>query len=220
MERPARYTIKTVPRQSREPHKERIVAARQFDTLKLIGEEVAEFEYRPVACKKTYRVVVLRKKLVVEKGTDVVEIEHDRYFFYITNDRTTPGSEIVPGQRPLRPGEPDRPVERRCEGVGDAGGQPGASNWAYMVMAGRGLEPEDMEYADLAGARSVGGEVPIGKAFAARLEFRTFPCVAMIHVPCQIVRAAGRTVYRLLSWNPWQGVFLRLVEQLHGRQLC
>src|SRR4028118_2417645 len=31
-------------------------------------EEVAEFEYRPVACKRTYRVVVLRKKLVVEKG--------------------------------------------------------------------------------------------------------------------------------------------------------
>ena len=27
-------------------------------------------------------------------------------------------------------------------------------------------------------------------------------------------------VYRLLSWNPWQGVFLRLVERLHGRRLC
>ena len=80
LERPARYTIKTVPRQSRE----RIVAARQFDTLKLIGEEVAEFEYRPVACKKTYRVVVLRKKLVVEKG-QMWLFEHDRYFFYITN---------------------------------------------------------------------------------------------------------------------------------------
>jgi hypothetical protein len=24
----------------------------------------------------------------------------------------------------------------------------------------------------------------------------------------------------LLSWNPWQGVFLRLVERLHGRRLC
>jgi hypothetical protein len=52
-----------------------------------------------------------------------------------------------------------------------------------------------------------------------RMEFGTF-CVAMIQVPCQIVRTAGRTIYRLLSWNPWQGVFLRLVERLHGRRLC
>ena len=65
-----------------------------FDTLKLLGEEVAEFEYRPVACKKTYRVVVLRKKLVVEKG-QLWLFEPDRYFFYLTNDRTSPASEIV-----------------------------------------------------------------------------------------------------------------------------
>ncbi|HMB03339.1 MAG TPA: IS1380 family transposase, partial [Isosphaeraceae bacterium] len=94
LERPPRYTIKTVPRQARERHKERIVAQRQFETLKLIGEEVAEFEYRPVACKKAYRVVVLRKKLVVEEG-QLWLFEPDRYFFYLTNDRTTSASEIV-----------------------------------------------------------------------------------------------------------------------------
>ncbi len=68
LERPPRYEIKTVPRAARERHKERIVAERQFETLKLIGEEVAEFEYRPVACKKTYRVVVLRKLIADEHG--------------------------------------------------------------------------------------------------------------------------------------------------------
>ena len=62
--------------------------------LKLVGEEVAEFEYRPVACGKAYRVVVLRKKRVVEKG-QLWLFQPDRYFFYITNDRTTPASEIV-----------------------------------------------------------------------------------------------------------------------------
>ena len=35
---------------------------------------------------------------------------------------------------------------------------------------------------------------------------------AMIEIPCQIVRSGRRLAYRLLSWNPWQGVFLRLVE--------
>jgi hypothetical protein len=94
LERPPRYTIKTVPRQARQRHKERIVTERQFDTLKLIGEDVAEFEYRPAACKKAYRVVVLRKKLVVERG-QMWLFEPDRYFFWITNDRTTPASEIV-----------------------------------------------------------------------------------------------------------------------------
>ena len=134
LERPPRYTIKTVPRQARERHKERIVAERQFDTLKLIGEEVAEFEYRPVACKKAYRVVVLRKKLVVEKG-QLWLFEPDRYFFYITNDRTTPASEIVflANDRcdqenliaQLKGG-----VKALAMPVGDL-----VSNWAYMVMA-------------------------------------------------------------------------------------
>ena len=94
LERPPRYTIKTAPRQARERHKQQVVSQREFRTLKLLGEEVAEFAYRPVACKKAYRVIVLRKKLVVEKG-QMWLFEPDRYFFYITNDWTTPASEIV-----------------------------------------------------------------------------------------------------------------------------
>jgi hypothetical protein len=42
---------------------------------------VAEFEYRPVACEKAYRVIVLRKKLIVEKG-QMWLFEPDRFFFY------------------------------------------------------------------------------------------------------------------------------------------
>ena len=155
-----------MPRQARERHKERIVAERQFDTLKLIGEEVAEFEYRPVACKKTYRVVVLRKKLVVEKG-QLWLFEPDRYFFYITNDRTTPASEIVflANDRcdqenliaQLKGG-----VKALAMPVDDL-----VSNWAYMVMASPGVEPEGVEGPGAARAGPVGGEVPGGEAFAA-----------------------------------------------------
>ena len=42
----------------------------------------------------------------------------------------------------------------------------------------------------------------------------------MIENPCQIVRSGRRLVYRLLSWNPWQGVFLRLVERLEMAAGC
>ena len=42
---------------------------------------------------------------------------------------------------------------------------------------------------------------------------------AIIQMPCQIVKGAKRLIYRLLSWNPWQEMFLSLVERLHGRWL-
>ena len=79
-------------------------------------------------------MVVLRKKLVVEKG-QLWLFEPDRYFFYITNDRTTPASEIVflANDRcdqenliaQLKGG-----VKALAMPVGDL-----VSNWAYMVMA-------------------------------------------------------------------------------------
>jgi hypothetical protein len=218
LERPPRYTIETVPRQARERHKERIVAERQFDTLKLIGEEVAEFEYRPVACKRTYRVVVLRKKLVVEKG-QLWLFEPDRYFFWITNDRTTPASEIVFLANDRC--DQEKLIAQLKSGV-KALAMPVdslVSNWAYMVMAGLAwtlkawsalLLPEHPRWA---------AKHRTEKRSLLRMEFSTF-CVALIQVPCQIVRTARRIAYRLLSWNPWQGVFLRLVERLHGARLC
>ena len=48
-----------------------------------------------------------------------------------------------------------------------------------------------------------------------RMEFATFRA-AVIELPCQVVRGGGRLIYRLLSWNPWQGAWLRLVERLRG----
>ena len=218
LKRPARYRIKTTPRGTREDHKTPIVVARQYETIRLKGEEVAEFEYRPVACQKAYRVVVLRKRLSREKGQQVL-FEEYRYFFYITNDRTVSASDVVflANDRcdqenliaQLKGG-----VKAMAMPVGDL-----VSNWAYMVMASLAwslkawsalLLPERGRW-----SLKYGEE----KRSLLRMEFSTF-CVAMIGVPCQVVRTGRRTVYRLLSWNPWQGVFLRLVERLQGRRLC
>jgi hypothetical protein len=218
LERPPRYTIKTVPRQAPERHKERIVSERQFETLKLIGEEVAEFEYRPVACERAYRVVVLRKKLVVEKG-QLWLFQPDRYFFYITNDRTTPASEVVflANDRcdqenliaQLKGG-----VKALAMPVDDL-----VSNGAYMVMASLAWSLKAWSALVLPEGGRWAAKYRAEKRSLLRMEFTTF-CMAMIQVPCQVVRGARRIVYRLLSWNPWQGVFLRLVERLHGRRLC
>jgi hypothetical protein len=51
------------------------------------------------------------------------------------------------------------------------------------------------------------------------MEFATFRA-AVIELPCQIVRTGRRWIYRLMSWTPWQGAFLRLVERLQGCWLC
>src|SRR5208283_3699844 len=93
------------------------------------------------------------------------------------------------------------------------------SNWAYMVMASLAwslkawsalLTPVSPRHATKHEAE---------KRSLLRMEFPTF-CAAMIQMPCQIVRSGRRLIYRLLSWNPWQGVFLRLVERLQGCWLC
>ena len=94
------------------------------------------------------------------------------------------------------------------------------SNWAYMVMAQPGMEPEGLGGAVAAGgATTRGQEHRAEKRSLLRMEFPTF-CAAVIQMPCQIVRTGRRLIYRLLSWNPWQGAFLRLVERLHGCWLC
>src|SRR5687768_14705456 len=85
LRRPPRYEVRTQPRQRPDNVKERIVVARQFENLRLEGEEVAEFSYRPTACTKDYRMVVVRKNLSRQKG-EAVLFDEIRYFFYLTND--------------------------------------------------------------------------------------------------------------------------------------
>jgi hypothetical protein len=94
LERPARYQVQTSPRQRPQRVKEKIVQERAFKNIRLEGEEVAAFAYRPWACKKTYRMVVVRKNLAVEKGEQRLFDDY-RYFFYLTNDGENTPAEIV-----------------------------------------------------------------------------------------------------------------------------
>jgi Transposase DDE domain group 1 len=217
LERPAR-AIETAPRRRPERHKAEVVRQRGFETIHTAEEMVAEFAYRPTACDRDYRVVVLRKRLVTEKG-QLRLFEEYRYFFYITNDWDMAADQVVSTAN----GRCDQEnliaqlkggVRALAAPVGDL-----MSNWAYMVMASLAwslkawaalLVPESPRHA---------GKHRAEKRALLRMEFRT-SCAAVIEMPCQVVRGGHRLVYRLLSWNPWQGVFLRLVERLHGCWLC
>jgi Transposase DDE domain group 1 len=218
LERPPRYAIRTSPRQRPEPVKAEIVRERGFKTIHLLEEMVAEFDYRPVARRKSYRMIVLRKRLATDRG-QMRLFEEYRYFFSITNDREMSAEDVVFSAND-RCDQEDLVAQLKggvhalTTPVDDL-----VSNWAYLVMA------------SLAWSLKAWGAllVPVSPRHEAkhraerrtllRMEFATF-CAAFIPMPCQIVRGGRRLTYRMLSWNPWQGVFLRLVERLHGCWQC
>ena len=218
LERPARYEIQTAPRQRPEPVKPEMVKERGFKTFHLLEEMIAEFDYRPTACQRTYRMILLRKKLGIDKGQQRL-FEEYRYFFYITNDRAMTVEQVVFSANnrcdqenliaQLKNG-----VHALKTPVDDL-----ESNWAYMVMASLAWSLKAWSALMIPVSPRHAAKHKAEKRSLLRMEFATF-CAAVIQMPCQIVKSGGRLIYRLLSWNPWQGAFLRLVERLQGCWLC
>ncbi len=212
LRRPPRYSVKTKPRAKPERVKERIVVEREFKNIVLKSEEVAEFDYRPTACKKTYRMIVIRKNLSVEKGENVL-FDDIRYFFYITNDRDSSVSEVVfscnnrCNQENLIEQLKNGPCAFRAP-VDNL-----YSNWAYMLMASLAWTLKAWSALWLPETGRWKEKRRAEKRKLLRMEFRTFVNTLM-RVPCQIVKTGRRIVYRVLSWNESQPVFWRLAEVL------
>jgi hypothetical protein len=213
LHRPARYEVKTQPRRRPDKVKEAVVAARGFENQRLQSEEVAEFNYRPTACKKTYRLVVVRKRIAVDKGQKLL-FEKIEYFFYITN-------EWVP--------EPDAIVfsaNERCDQENLLAQLHGGvralhapldnldSNWAYMVMTALAWNLKAwwaLTLPEPPGRWRAKRQAE--KRWVLRLEFKAF-VNAFVRLPCQIIRTSRKLIYRLLSWNPHQPIFFRLLDAL------
>jgi hypothetical protein len=218
LERPAKYAVKTQPRSRRENVKERVVVERGFRNIRLESEDVAEFEYQPGACRRPYRVIVLRKNLSVERG-ECALFDDVRYFFYLTNDHETPANELVflANDRCAQ----EKLINQLKNGVHALRMPVGSlmSNWAYMVMASLAWTLKAWFALVLPEQGRWGEQHAAEKRTVLTMEFRTFQ-QAFIAMPCQIIRAGRRIVYRLLAWNPWQRVFLRGVEALRLPLRC
>jgi hypothetical protein len=93
------------------------------------------------------------------------------------------------------------------------------SNWAYMVMAALAWTLKAWFALRLPETGRWGAQDAADKAAVVRMEFRAFVQAFML-VPVQVVRTSRRLIVRLLAWNPWQGVFLRAVEQLGTPLRC
>lgn len=199
LKRLPKYEIKTKTRKKPERHKDQAVLEKEYKNIELKGEEIAEFEYQPGPCKKSYRMVVLKKNLSIKRGEKVL-IDDVRYFFYITNNRERKAAEIVALANERCDQEN---VIEQCKNGVNAMRLPVndlLSNWAYMVIAILAWNLKAW-YGLTMSDKKKGREV-LG------MEFRRF-LNGLILVPTQIVRSGRRIIFRLLNYNDWVPDLLR-----------
>jgi hypothetical protein len=213
-----KHVVKTQPRRRPENIKQQVVEARGFEDIRLVEEHVAEFRYRPVKCKRDYRVVVVWKDLDVFRGQKKL-FDDARCFFYLTNDEEKSAEAIVFDANDRC--DQENLLAQLKGGVRSLTAPVDSllANWAYMVMGALAWSlkawaalvlPENGRW------REVHREE---KRKLLRMDFSTFRA-AMMRIPAQIIRTGRRIVYRLLAWNPWQHVFFRLLDQLHAPLRC
>jgi hypothetical protein len=219
LKRPPKYTIKTQPRAKPQRIKERIVKQRRFKNIRLVSEEVAEMPYRPVACRTTYRLVIVRKNLRVFDPRQGRLFDDYRYFFYITNDWESTPPQIV------------LTANGRCQQENVISQLAAAralhapvdnlrSNEAYMLMTALAW--------NLKAWLALSLEVKPGRERAEQqaqkkkllgLEFRTFVNY-LLRLPAQVVKTGRKICVRLLAYNTWLPVFFRLSEQFARPRRC
>ena len=205
--RPSRYEVATAPRRRPVNVKQRVVVRKGYTDIRLAGEQVAEFNYRPGPCDRDYLVVVLRKQMVIEAGGQKVG-EETRYLFYITNQWGWERTDVVYFANDRC--NQENLIEQLKNGVRALRAPVNTleANGAYMVIAA--LAWSLKAWLALLQPR------PRDRNGLLTMEFRTF-LAEVVLLPCQLVRAGGRVLYRLLRWNPWVDVLCRAVDVL--RQL-
>jgi hypothetical protein len=218
LDRPPRYTVQTQPRCKPVHVKEQIVRERGYKNIRLDSERVAEFDYQPIKCRRPYRIVVLRKNLSVEKGEQVL-FDEIAYFFYITNDRSTSKAGIVRHANDRC--NQENLIEQLKNGVCamrlPVDGL--VSNWAYMVMASLAWTLKAWFALLLPGGGRWKERRRKEKRKVLRMEFKKFRNYFML-LPCQIVKAGRRLVYRLLGWNEYLDIFFRAVTAFRHPLRC
>jgi hypothetical protein len=212
LRRRIKHEVRTSPRTRPVNVKEQVVIEREFENIRLANEHVAEFDYSPTLCKKTYRVVVAWKDLEVSRG-QLTLFDDTKCFFYITNDRDAPAAQIVFEANDRC--DQENLIQQHKSGVRSLTAPVDnlVSNWAYMVTAGLAWSLKAWTALLLPERGRWQEKHREDKRALLRMDFTTFRN-AIVQMPAQIVRGGRRIMYRLLSWNRWQPVFFRLLDQL------
>lgn len=192
--------------------KKAVIEQRGFRNLELEHEHVAEIEYRPSKCQRSYRLVILRKRIQVTEG-QLRLADEIRYFFYITNiPREHLGTAAVVRENNARCHQ-ENLIEQLKNEV-HATRMPVAefdANWAYLVIAS--LAWNLKAWSGLLLPRKLGARAIL------RMEFRRF-LNELILLPAQILRSGRRLIFRLLAINPWVPLLLDGTRALKRRLLA
>lgn len=199
-------------RQKQPRIKEQIVRERGYKNLRLVREDVAEFEYRPKKCKRSYRMVVLRKTLDEMRGEVVLEQSY-RYFFYITNDRNLSIQEVV-HEANGRCGQ-ENLLDELKNGTRALHAPLNAleANWAYMVIASLAWSLKAWFALCLPVSPSRRPVHQAQRERVLRMDFRTF-LARLLLIPAQILHTGRRLIFRLLTWRPDLPILFRLLDAL------
>jgi len=200
-------------RRARAPRvKEQIVRDKGYKNIRLRSEDVAEFDYKPTAAKHSYRIVVLRKNLTLERGEQAL-FDDIRYFFYVTNDRQLDALEVV------------REANQRCDQENLIAQLKGGvralhapvntlvANWAYMVMSALAWTLKAWVALWLPVNPRWRRKHEAERDALLRMDFRTF-CNEMIATPAQVLHTGRGLIVRFLAWRPQLPVLFRLLNAL------
>lgn len=217
---------KAVPpaaRRAKRPRfKEHIVVKNGYLNKKLVSERIAEFDYQPGKCDRSYRVIVLKKEVHQTRGQlRLFDKEEPVYFFYITNATKTdkPTRQVVIDANARCNQENNIAQLKQCALAAPLDNL--TSNWAYMVIASLAWSLKAWAALSIkpAGNATTKAEQTHAKAKLLAMDFTTFRDRVLM-VPAQIIRGSRRIVYRLLSYRPSLDLLLLIADNVHRPLRC
>jgi len=189
-----------------------VVRRRELRNLTLEAEDLAEFDHKPGRAKGTYRIVVLRKTILEEKGQRCLGKIH-RYFFYVTNDWSMTKAQVVRESNDRC--RQENLIEQLKNGARALHAPLNyfVANWAYMVIASLAWSLKAW-FALMLPISPRWQQAHVAKRHQLlNMDFATF-VQHLILIPAQIVHTARRTIIRLLAWRPEVHLLFRLLDAL------
>jgi hypothetical protein len=192
--------------------KEQVIRERGYLNLCLAREDLAEFEHRPNKASRPYRIVVLRKTIVEERGQLCLG-QNYRYFFYVTNDRAMTLEQVV-AEANGRCNQENLLAQLKS-GVRALHAPLNTlnANWAYMAIVAIAWSLKAWFALTIPITPQWRSRHTADRERVLRMEFRSF-VQRFILVPTQILRTGRQLIYRLLAWRPELPIFFRLLDAL------
>lgn len=192
--------------------KEQIVRDRSYLNQRLVLEEVGEFTHQPAKAKHVYRMVVLCKTIVEERGQRVLG-QRQRYFFYVTNDLDMTAEQVVREANDRC--NQENLIEQLKNGPRSLRAPLNSleANWAYMVIASLAWSLKAWLALSTPSSPRWRDRHEAERRQMLRMDFHSF-LQRFILIPTQVLVTARTIVLRILAWRPQLPTLFRVLDVL------